>query len=27
LWLLPSGPDQVGEALARANPSNPDIGK
>jgi len=21
LWLLPSGPDQVGEALARANPS------
>jgi len=26
LWLLPSGPDQVGEALARANLSNPDIG-
>jgi len=21
LWLLPSGPDQFGEALARADPS------
>ena len=27
MWLLPSGPDQVGEALARANLSAPDIGK
>jgi len=26
LWLLPSGPDQVGEALARANLSRLDIG-
>ena len=27
MWLLPSGPDQVGEALARANPSEVDIGR
>ena len=26
MWLLPSGPDQVGEALARANLSGSDIG-
>jgi hypothetical protein len=27
LWLLPSGSDQVGEALARANLSIRDIGR